>query len=357
MKPFAPLAASALCALLTGCGDTFRYTLAGAPGLAPGDTLRLCSTFEEGRLIAAAVIGPDSTFRIEGRLAQPLVAEMRHGDRRLGPDPVLLEAGDIRLVASGDLRPWRIVGTPLNDALDAMSARQIALMPELLALEQLPASPERDRMADSLGSLYRQIPGQTMEAHRDDLLGAFLYARRASGDPSTLRRELDRFPEALRRNPALESVRRYAEQLERSSVGSRYTDLVLPDPAGEPAALSSLVGPGRWVLLDFWSTWCHPCMEELPALRAAYAAYHPRGLEIYAVALRPDAEQWRALARRDDTAWVHVVNSPEGEAADAAECYGIRAIPSNFLISPDGVIVARNLHGEALMQKLAEAMP
>ncbi len=113
MKPLALLAASALCALLTGCGDTFRYTLAGAPGLAPGDTLRLCSTFEDGRLIATAVIGPDSTFRIEGRLAQPLVAEMRHGDRRLGPDPDLLEAGDIDRPRRGGLRgrpPARCLG-------------------------------------------------------------------------------------------------------------------------------------------------------------------------------------------------------------------------------------------------------
>ena len=247
---------------LSGCGGP-NYTLSGRAGLAPGDTLRLCSPYENDSVLATTVIRRDSSFRIRGHVSEPTIANLMHNDRRIGA-PILLEAADIRLEPTGDVRGFQFTGTPLNDAFNAMNAAQVSLGNVLQALENEPDTPERRRKLDSLGRIYRQIPGDALEANRDNLLGAFLYARRTDADPAKARERLAQFPAQLQNHPVLASVRREIEAVERSSVGRPYMDLTLKDADGETVALSSLAGPGRWVLLDFWATWCTPCMPGNP---------------------------------------------------------------------------------------------
>ena len=194
------------------------------------------------------------------------------------------------------------------------------------------------------------------EANRDNLLGAFLYARRTDADPAKARERLAQFPAQLQNHPVLASVRREIEAVERSSVGRPYMDLTLKDADGETVALSSLAGPGRWVLLDFWATWCGPCCREIPYLKEAYAAFSGRGFSIYAVSIDHDAARWQRFLAENDLPWTNVLSPGCGKQSPAAAMYGIRFIPSNFLISPDGVIVARNLPGRQLQSRLEELM-
>ena len=237
-----------------------------------------------------------------------------------------------------------------------MNAAQVSLGNVLQALENEPDTPERRRKLDSLGRIYRQIPGDALEANRDNLLGAFLYARRTDADPAKARERLAQFPAQLQNHPVLASVRREIEAVERSSVGRPYMDLTLKDANGETVALSSLAGPGRWVLLDFWATWCGPCCREIPYLKEAYAAFSGRGFSIYAVSIDHDAARWQRFLAENDLPWTNVLSSGCGRQSPAAAMYGIRFIPSNFLISPDGVIVARNLPGRQLQSRLEELM-
>ena len=177
---------------LSGCGGP-NYTLSGRADLAPGDTLRLCSPYENDSVLATTVIRRDSSFRIRGHVSEPTIANLTHNDRRIGA-PILLEAADIRLEPTGDVRGFQFTGTPLNDAFNAMNAAQVSLGNVLQALENEPDTPERRRKLDSLGRIYRQIPGDALEANRDNLLGAFLYARRTDADPAKARERLAQFP-------------------------------------------------------------------------------------------------------------------------------------------------------------------
>lgn len=342
------LAVAALC----GCqGPT--YSISGR--FAPGDTLRLQSPYQNDSVLALTVVRADSTFRIRGRIDQPLVADLVAKGRRIGA-PILLEAADIRLEPTGDVRGYRYTGTPLNEAFNAMNAAQVELGNVIQALENEPDSPERTRTLDSLGRIYRQIPGNALEANRDNLLGAFLYSRRADADPARARERLAQFPAELQHNPVLESVRRQIEATERSSVGQPFTNLTLKNAAGESVPLSSLTGPGRWVLLDFWATWCGPCCREIPHLKEAYEAFKRRGFEIYAVSIDHDEARWRQFVAENDLPWTNVLAPGGGKQSPAAELYGIRYIPSNFLIAPDGTIAAKNLPGRRLQSRLEELM-
>ena len=105
---------------LSGCGGP-NYTLSGRADLAPGDTLRLCSPYENDSVLATTVIRRDSSFRIRGHVSEPTIANLMHNDRRIGA-PIQLEAADIRLEPTGDARGFQFTGTPLNDAFNAMNA-------------------------------------------------------------------------------------------------------------------------------------------------------------------------------------------------------------------------------------------
>ena len=182
------------------------------------------------------------------------------------------------------------------------------------------------------------------------------HSRRTDADPAKARERLAQFPAQLQNHPVLASVRREIEAVERSSVSRPYMDLTLKDADGETVALSSLAGPGRWVLLDFWATWCGPCCREIPYLKEAYAAFSGRGFSIYAVSIDHDAARWQRFLAENDLPWTNVLSPGCGKQSPAAAMYGIRFIPSNFLISPDGVIVARNLPGRQLQSRLEELM-
>ena len=237
-----------LAALLCSCGGP-NYSLSGRTDFAPGDTLRLRSPYQDDSLLAVTVVRPDGSFRIRGYVDGPMIADLIHGNSRVGA-PILLEAGDIRLEATGDVRSYQFTGTPMNEAFNAMNAAQVSLGNVLQALENEPDTPERKQRLDSLGRIYRQIPGDALEANRDNLLGAFLYSRRTDADPARARERLAQFPAELQHHPVLESVRRQIEATERSAVGQPYMDLTLKNTAGETVALASLVAVGGEATAD-----------------------------------------------------------------------------------------------------------
>ena len=138
----------------------------------------------------------------------------------------------------------------------------------------------------------------------------------------------------------------------------RYTDISLPDTAGKTVTLASAVATpaNKYVLLDFWATWCGPCMGEVPYLLDTYAKYHGKGFEIYGVSLDRSEDAWRKGIEAKGMKWVHVIQIQGGDMKSVHD-YGVRSIPSNFLIETStGKIIATNLRGEALGAKIAELL-
>lgn len=137
-----------------------------------------------------------------------------------------------------------------------------------------------------------------------------------------------------------------------SVIGTVAPDIVLPSPQGDTIKLSST--RGSVVLLDFWASWCSPCRQENPNLVKAYQLYHKRGFQIYQVSLDKTKEAWVNGIEEDQLGkWIHVSDIQYWNSA-AVKLYRIESIPSNFLLDKEGRIIATDLRGDALQNKLAE---
>ncbi len=138
--------------------------------------------------------------------------------------------------------------------------------------------------------------------------------------------------------------------LEKVQIGRPVLDFTQNDTLGNPVHLSSF--KGKYVLLEFWASWCGPCRAEGPNLLKAYEKYKDSGLVILAVSLDKDADQWKRAIRKDHLPWIHVSDLKYFNN-EVAEQYGVHAVPANFLISPEGKILAKDLRGESLHKVLA----
>lgn len=137
------------------------------------------------------------------------------------------------------------------------------------------------------------------------------------------------------------------------SQGKKAPEIALPNPEGDTIALSSL--KGKYVLIDFWASWCKPCRNENPVLVENYKKYNDKGFEIFQVSLDRDKEAWINAIKKDNLNWTHVSDLKFWDSAPA-KVYDVTGIPANFLIDKNGIIIAKNLRGDALEAKLSEIL-
>jgi peroxiredoxin len=135
------------------------------------------------------------------------------------------------------------------------------------------------------------------------------------------------------------------------SAGQLAPEIELPSPDGKKIKLSSL--RGKYVLLDFWAAWCPPCRAENPNLVMNYQKYHSKGLEIFQVSLDRTREDWLKGINDDNLKWLHVSDLKYWNS-EVVSMYGITGIPMNYLLDKEGKVIAGNLRGPALSEKLME---
>ncbi|WAC10722.1 TlpA disulfide reductase family protein [Dyadobacter pollutisoli] len=136
-------------------------------------------------------------------------------------------------------------------------------------------------------------------------------------------------------------------------VGELAPDFTLNSPEGKPVALSSL--RGKFVLIDFWASWCGPCRMENPNVVRMYDKFKDKGFDIFGVSLDDNEKAWKTAIARDNLKWQHGSELKKWHSG-VAQAYGVNAIPATFLLDKDGKIIAKNLRGSALETKLTELL-
>lgn len=131
-------------------------------------------------------------------------------------------------------------------------------------------------------------------------------------------------------------------------IGKRFPDAKVKDNAGGMKLLSDYVGKGKYVLIDFWASWCGPCRHEMPNVKAAYEKYASKGFEVISISTDRKLKPWRAAIEELGMNWAQLLD------VDASDIYGIYAIPRTFLVDPTGIVIDRNLRGEKLEEALSK---
>lgn len=293
----------------------------------------------------------DGTFSFSGTAGMPQLASIDTPEGTL----VRFFIEDSPITISGNAaKPGEIAvrGSETDRIYKSYRAGIDSLM-RMMYADSLPAA-----KADSIYALTEKMKRDFVRDNNDNMAGAYVFYREVaySMDHNQLDSVLATFDTTLLHSSYLSQVADMSKALKNTAVGQTFIDFTLPDTEGRQLSLSSVAGLGNYVLLDFWASWCPPCRAESPNMVEAYRKYHDRGFDIFAVSMDRNRESWLRGIKSMNLDWNHV-SALRFWDCPPAEIYGVRAIPANVLIDPEGRIIARNLMGDELLDKLAELLP
>ncbi len=339
---------AAIAAIVCSCGKRTGYTIAGHIEGLDVPMVYLIDQESTG-LVSDSSEVKSGKFRFEGVVAEPVMVEIIDGYEIFAT--LILENGRITVKGNmEDLDSIKATGTPANDAFNEFMIPQYALLERFSAAE---TDEEREAILEENDIAI----AQAVDDNLDNYFGLIMLKDMAHGmETDEISGNLDKFTPEMQNTKLGMEIRKQAEVKKRIAIGRPYTDIVLPDKDDNEVALSSYVGAGKYVLIDFWASWCNPCMMEMPYLKDTYDTYHKKGFEIFGVSLDGGASgesQWLDAVDKHNMNWIQVarLKAPESTATDD---YAVTMIPANFLISPEGIIIAKNLRGEDLKKEIAK---
>ncbi|MBB6610260.1 AhpC/TSA family protein [Pontibacter sp. Tf4] len=309
-----------------------------------------------------ATIADNGTFNFEGEVAEPSLYRVTL-DQRDGVILVLDKAANIKLEADAkDLNGTsRIEGSEdsklfqeLNKLVNETQMKKMGLEQRFVQATEEGKTEEAEAIRAEYNALQQNLK-DFLAKHPASVVSAF--GTLTLIDPATDFAFADSMSTMLSKNlPNSKYTKELEERLKgmrSTTVGQVAPEITLPTPDGGTASLSDL--RGKYVLIDFWASWCGPCRKENPNVVRMYNEYKDKGFEIFGVSLDQNREKWLKAIADDKLTWPHVSDLKGWESA-AASIYNITAIPQTILLDKEGRIIAKNLRGKELEDKLAEIL-
>ncbi|MDO4691352.1 MAG: TlpA disulfide reductase family protein [Porphyromonadaceae bacterium] len=267
--------------------------------------------------------------------------------------PFFLENGEIAVEISS--LSASVTGTETNNIYQGIRSKVEGILEQMNMIDADSTLTEElyNQRMDDAERAHREVIMQGMKENITNPVGIFLFKQQYF-DNSLSENQLlfNMIPEKFLSDPELMGMKLQMEQQRNTDVSVRFTDLDLYTPQGQEAKLSDYVGKGKPVLVDFWASWCGPCRQAMPDLVKLYKDYAGK-FEIVGISLDEDPSSWQAAIEKLGITWPQL-SDLKGWQSKAALKYGINSIPYTLLIDNDGIIVARDLHGEPLVNKLEE---
>jgi len=260
----------------------------------------------------------------------------------------------------------KVSGSSSNNDKDSIEALMVPYYESLRALHKVQDFASKQHLPSvlkSLDKIYDELPDAQRKlivdyafSHPDSYAitqGLSINFTNNQTELPLLKKIYDNFSAEVKKSPGGNDIAALIKRIERVQLGNKAPDFILPNQNGKQIEFSSF--KRKYVLLDFWASWCVPCRAESPFLVKAFHDYKNKNFTIISVSMdeAKDKQKWLDAIKKDNMQWTQLSSLKGYEENGVRQLYSVQGIPDNFLIDPSGKIIARGLRGEELEKKLA----
>jgi thiol-disulfide isomerase/thioredoxin len=347
--------------MLAACkGEKNKYVINGT---VPGDILNgetvYMSDYGEDIIIDSAKV-TKGKFVFEGVAGEAKVIKLTL--EHLYAD-FILEKGNIHVDLS---ESYSVKGTPLNDKLHELLQKKDSLVANAreklsnvdASLSASEAGEREQQIMTDVFSKLEELPIPYLDEHPNDALGALIFSiwmqYRMDVSAEKFYEVAGHAGEYVLNFGPVKNAFEFYKKVKKTDVGEHFVDFTIENgnEDGSSVSLSDYVGKGKYVLVDFWASWCQPCRMETPVIAEVYNKYKGDRFEVVSVAVWDKRENTLAAIKEDGSTWPQILDAQ----TVPSDLYGFQGIPHIMLIGPDGTILARDLRGDDLKNKVAEVM-